>query len=131
VSIFEIFARHQFTRRVPSALVVMKGKGNVFQRLDDAAALFLTHAGVDLVALAGAVRWGRLKRTFARRHVLAHNGGIVDQRFLDQMPVGGLKPGQRLVVKRAEAAQALDDLEALVQAMSSAEPRNQPVEPQP
>lgn len=118
VSLFEIFAREQFAQRVSDAHQRTKGKGNVFQRLNDTAALFADHADVDLVDLAGEERWERLKRTFARRHVLTHNGGIVDDKFLSQAPDSGLRAGQRLVVRRVDAAQALDDLEAVVHALA-------------
>jgi hypothetical protein len=118
VSLFEIFAREQFAQRVSGAQEHTKIRGNVFQRLDDTAALFSEHAGVDLVELAGDERWQRLKRTFARRHVLTHNGGIVDDKFLSQVPDSGLRLGQRLVVRRADATLALDDLKAVVHALA-------------
>lgn len=117
VSLFEIFAREQFGERVADADDLTRRKGNVFQRLDDTAALFDEHAGVDLVELAGEDRWQRLRRTFARRHVLVHNGGAVDEKFLAAVPDGDLKLGQRLVIRRQEAAEALDDLEAVVRAI--------------
>ena len=116
-SLFEMFAREQFTRRVADAETRTAGKGNIFQRLDDTAQLFADHAGIDVVELAGGERWSRLKRAFARRHVLTHNGGIVDQKFLDRAPDSSLRLGQRLVVRRADAVQALDDLQALVRAV--------------
>jgi sarcosine oxidase delta subunit len=118
VSLFEIFAREQYAQRVPNAQQHTKGKGNIFQRLDDTAALFADHGGVELVELAGEERWQRLKQTFARRHVLTHNGGIIDDKFLGQVPNSGLRLGQRLVVRRGDAAQALDDLEAVVHALA-------------
>lgn len=120
VSLFEMFAREQFARRVADAATHTSGKGNVFQRLDDTAALFSKHAGIDLPALAGGERWERLRRAFVRRHVLTHNGGIVDQMFLNRVPDGGLKLGQRVVVRRADAAQALDDLDAVVHTIDAA-----------
>ena len=116
-SLFEMFAREQFTRRVADAETRTAGKGNIFQRLDDTAQLFADHAGIDVVELAGGERWSRLKRAFARRHVLTHNGGIVDEKFLDRVPDSSLRLGQRLVVRRADAVQALDELEALVRAV--------------
>jgi hypothetical protein len=57
---------------------------------------------------------------FARRHVLVHRDGIVDERFLAQVPSGGLRVGQRLVVTRQQAEAALDDLQAVVTAVASA-----------
>ena len=81
--------------------------------------LFAEHTDVDLISIAGDARWQRLQHAFARRHVLTHNGGIVDQKFLAQAPYSGLKLGQRLVVSRGEAETALDDLEGVVRALAS------------
>jgi uncharacterized Zn finger protein (UPF0148 family) len=118
VSLFEMFALEQFESRIQDARQHTTGKGNVFQRLDDTASLFGEHTDVELVSLAGEDRWQRLKRAFARRHVLTHNGGIVDERFLVQVHDSGLKLGQRLVVRRRDAQAALDDLEAVVRALA-------------
>lgn len=118
VSLFEIFAREQFTQRVAEAEQHTKGKGSVFQRLTDTAELFNAHAEVDLFALVGEARWERFKRTFAQRHVLTHNGGVIDERFLAQVPDSGLALGQRLVLRRADATEALDDLEAIVHCLA-------------
>jgi hypothetical protein len=120
VSVFETFAREQFRIRVPDAGQLTRGRGNIFQRLDDAAQLFSEHAGVDLVALAGRERWQDLKLAFARRHLLTHCDGIVDERFLAQAPGSGLRLGQRLVIRRADAEAALDDLDAIVRALAAA-----------
>jgi sarcosine oxidase delta subunit len=120
VSLFEMFAREQFTRRMDDAATHTAGKGNIFQRLDDTTELFSAHTDIDIVELVGDERWERLKRAFARRHVLTHNGGIVDQKFLDRVPDSGLRLGQRLVIRRGDAAQALDDLEAVVRAVGAA-----------
>lgn len=117
VSLFEVFAREQFHQRAVRADDAVRGRGNVFQRLDDTADLFREHVGVDLVDVAGDERWHRLRRAFAQRHVLAHRAGIVDQRFLDQAPGLSIAVGQRLVIRRRDAEAALDDLEALVRAV--------------
>lgn len=119
VSLFEMFAREQFDHRVIDGTQHTRGRGNVFQRLDDTASLFSAHAGLDLIALAGDERWQRLKRAFARRHVLTHNGGIVDARCLAQLSEAGLKIGERLVVRRRDGQEALEDLEALVRAVAA------------
>lgn len=116
-SLFEMFAREQFNRRVAGAETHTAAKGNIFHRLDETAPLFADHAGIDIVEEVGDERWSRLKQAFARRHVLTHNGGIVDQKFLDRVPDSNLRIGQRLVVRREDAIQALDDLEALVRAV--------------
>ncbi|MBY0309377.1 MAG: hypothetical protein K2Q09_11595 [Phycisphaerales bacterium] len=53
----------------------------------------LKHVGLDLRALARAERWARLTEAFARRHVLVHRHGLVDQRFLDEVPASQLRVG--------------------------------------
>jgi hypothetical protein len=96
-----------------------QGKGNVFQRLDDTTALFETHCGIDLRTVVGAQIWQDLRVTFARRHVLVHRDGIVDQKFLNAVPRSGLAIGQRLVTSRADAERALDDVEAAVKTLAA------------
>ena len=54
------FAGERSAQRVHSAGALTKGKGNVFQGLEDAAELVAEYAGFDLSALAGAKRWRRL-----------------------------------------------------------------------
>jgi hypothetical protein len=118
VSLFELFAREQFHDRVPGADAV-RTTGNVFQRLDDTAQLFMDHAGIDLVRLAGEDRWRRLRRAFAQRHLLTHRGGAVDSRYLDQVPDATVSVGQRLIIRRVDAERALDDLDAFVTALAA------------
>ena len=63
--------------------------------------------------------WHRLRRAFAQRHVLVHKNGHVDQPFLDQVPESSLAVGQRLVITRTEAEQAMDDVELLITAIEA------------
>jgi endogenous inhibitor of DNA gyrase (YacG/DUF329 family) len=119
VSLFEVFAREQFPARATNPAAALQGKGNIFQRLDDTAAQFKTHCGIDLPNIAGAQVWQDLRETFARRHVLVHRDGIVDQKFLNTVPTSGLAIGQRLVITRADAERALDDVETTIKALAA------------
>jgi len=118
VSVFESFARQQFRERVANAEELTSDSGNVFQRLDHTAALFSEHAGVDLIAIAGQGRWQDL-RSRSRPARLTHGNGIVDERFLTQVPNSPLKDSQRLVIRRADAEAALGDLAALVRGLAA------------
>jgi hypothetical protein len=82
--LFEAFAREQFVQRVTNADQLTAGKGNVFQRLKDVESLFSQHTSIELVDLAVAEQWTRLKVVFAKRHLLTHQQGIVDQRFSER-----------------------------------------------
>ncbi len=119
VTLFEVFARDQFTTRASNPTAAIKGKGNLFQRLDDTAQLFTDHCGIDLPAAAGAAVWQRLREDFARRHVLTHCDGIVDAKFLAVVTNIGLQIGQRLVITRQDAERALGDVESVVQALAA------------
>ena len=70
----------------------------MFQRLDEAAGLYTAHLAVDLRDLVGQKAWRDLLRIAAMRHVLTHNGGVVDVKFLEQVPDWPQAMGQRLHV---------------------------------
>lgn len=106
VSIVETLARTTFRARVPDADDVLKGKGNVFQRLDDLASLFRDHLALDVRDTHG-LDWVSLSRLWETRHAYTHAGGRVDARFLRRVPDSRLKEGQRIVVTEADAHTAL------------------------
>jgi hypothetical protein len=117
VSILETFLGATFRVGVPDAESVLRSMGNVFQRLDDAADLFIQHLGIDLRALAGQERWDSLGVAYAERHVLVHQNGLVDQRFLQRVPNTRLRVGQRLVVTKGGALAALADAEHIIKSV--------------
>jgi sarcosine oxidase delta subunit len=120
VGLFEVFAGDQFTRRAPNPAAVLKGKRNIFQRLDDTSKLFGDHCGIDLPDVVGQATWNRLREDFARRHVLTHCDGMVDTKFLTVVTNCGLQVGQRLVIRRTDADRALDDVQSVVEKLAAA-----------
>jgi len=106
VGIVEDFAGGLFREQVRNADVALKGKGNVFQRLDDLTDLYRAHLGIDVRAAPG-LDWARMKRLWAVRHVHTHNGGLVDERFLKANPASPLVLGQRIVVGEEDARTAV------------------------
>jgi hypothetical protein len=118
VAILEGFLGATFRATVLNHEDALRGKGAIFQRLDDMATLFQQHLNVDLVSLVGHERWDRMKVVHAKRHLLVHNNGMIDDRYLSAVPSSALRVGQRLLVTRAEAAAALDDVEQVVRAYS-------------
>jgi endogenous inhibitor of DNA gyrase (YacG/DUF329 family) len=120
VTLFEVFAREQFTQRVGGHEQILgKERPTVFQSLTDAERLFGAHAGVSLAAAVDTDVWDRLTVVFEQRHLLAHRHGAVDARYLKRLPASRLKVGQRLVVGRRQAEQALADLETVVRAINA------------
>ena len=96
----ETFLRAWFEAEAPD---IPLGNGNVFQRLDDAAELYRRHLEVDLLAVLGPEGWAHLNEVAAMRHVLVHNAGIVDARFLGRLPTWPQKAGQRIQIKKSDA----------------------------
>jgi hypothetical protein len=119
VGVVESVAAAVFRERVPDSATLMRGKGNVFQRLDDLADLFLTHLAIDVRA-ACAGGWPELQRTWAGRHVYAHHDGTVDERYLRSVPTSPLRLGQRLPVREQDARRAVELVRLLVEAVSAA-----------
>jgi hypothetical protein len=113
VGVVEALAGATFSARVSNAAEFTKGKGNVFQRLDDLADLFRTHLSKDLPSNLGQ-RWVELQRAWAGRHVYVHKDGVIDDRYLQSVPTTTLKLGQRLPVTEEDACRAIDNAHALI-----------------
>jgi len=113
----EVFLGQVFRLRVTNAEDVLKGKGNIFQRLRHASKLYATHLGVSLEGLDGKA-WPGLLDAAALRHLLTHANGIVDAKYLKAVPASGLRLGQRVHVGRTEAESALNAATSLAQGVS-------------
>jgi hypothetical protein len=98
-----------------------RGKGKVFQRLNDFADLFFEHTSLDLRAELGP-QWVELQDAWAARHIFTHADGVVDQKYLDQASNSTLRVGQRLRATEGLARQALSNSTTLVDALSLAGP---------
>lgn len=106
VGIVEAFASAEYRRRVPDADPKLRGRGNVFQRLDDTADLF-AGLGADPRGATG-IDWGEMKRLWAARHAHVHADGRVDAKYLRSVPESPLKVGQRALISSADAITAID-----------------------
>lgn len=120
VTLFEVFTRDQFSSRVSGHEAIGKEKGRgVFQRLEAVDALFAEHVGTAISSLVPEDIWAQLETVFQQRHVLVHRQGIIDEQYVQRVPHAGQQVGQRLVLGRRDAEQALDALEAVVGAIAA------------
>ncbi|PRX46315.1 hypothetical protein B0I32_1454 [Nonomuraea fuscirosea] len=117
--IVETLAGAAFRTAVPNSNQLLVGKGNVFQRLDHAADLFVTAGYPDLRTLLDAATWQRLLETWAKRHVFIHNDGMVDSKYLTKVPASTSRIGQRLAVTEPECRQVIADTRALCTAIAT------------
>jgi hypothetical protein len=116
-TIVEVLAGAVFRAAVPTSATLLQGKGNIFQRLDDTADLFMTAGYPDVRAAVGPVVWQRLLEVWAARHVFTHNDGLIDAKYLTRVPASRLPVGQRLTVSEALVRQAVDDTRTLCVAL--------------
>lgn len=122
VGIVEALASAVFHALVQNAEDHLAGKGNIFQRLDDTAGLFIATGHTDIRAALDPATWQRLTETWATRHVFTHNDGVVDARYLARVPTSTAVIGQRLVVTGAMCRQALADATTLCEALAALTP---------
>ena len=100
--------RHAVRRRYDpdKAAQLERQIGTTFQRLPGATERFSKDLGIDILADAAPDDIELLTRVFNKRHVLSHNLGLVDERFLAQTHMAQ-QVGQEIEVTREEALRAL------------------------
>lgn len=94
-------------------------KRNVFQRVDDASAMWQQASGKSYGDVLTTSELQRLKVLFQRRHVLSHRQGIVDQAYIDKSGDRSYAVGQRLVVREGDVRELVDLLEKLAGGLRS------------
>lgn len=96
-----------------------KAPVNAFQRIDDGSELWQTAIGSGYGSWLTLEELKSLKILFQKRHILAHNEGVVDQRYIDKSGDPIYKPGQRLVVSKNDVELLLSLLEKLGNALGA------------
>lgn len=117
VGVTEALGSAVFRGAVTDAEQRLRGKGSIFQRLNDTAVLFVDAGYPDLRVVVDAQRWQRLIEFWATRHVFTHNDGLVDDKFLNKVPSSTARIGQRLTITEELCRQAIADTEALCRAL--------------
>jgi len=118
VGVVEALASAVFEAAVTDAVDRLRGKGNIFQRLDDMADLFVAAGYDDLRGILGPETWQRLIETWAARHVFTHNDGIVDEKYLRKVPTSSAQVGRRLVISEASCRRVVEDSTSLCTALA-------------
>jgi hypothetical protein len=118
VGLVETLAGAVFHAAVSDAASQIKGKSNVFQRLDDSAELFVAAGYADLRTKLDAPTWQRLQQVWATRHLFTHNDGVVDAKYLAKVPSATTRIGQRLTITETLCRRAIVDSEALCRVLT-------------
>lgn len=83
---------------------------NVFQRLDQGSQLWKETIGKGYSDWITEEEISRLKILYQRRHLLSHNDGIVDEKYLQRSGDNKYKVGQRIVVSGKDIEDLLNIL---------------------
>lgn len=80
---------------------------NDFQIVDKGSNLFLQACGKGYEAWLSQYEIERMVLFFQRRHILEHNAGIVDERYVEKSGDTSYCVGQRVVLKKSEVRELL------------------------
>jgi hypothetical protein len=119
VGAVEALGSAMFHVAVADAAQRVKGKGNVFQRLDATADLFVAAGYRDLRQVLDPATWQRLLQVWATRHLFTHHDGVVDDKYLAVVPTSAARRGQRLTVTEQQTRQAIADAQELCVAIAA------------
>ena len=86
---------------------------NVFQRLDEGSALWEKLTGEGYHDWITDEQYNRLTICFQRRHLLDHQAGIVDSKYLEKSGDISYKVGQRIKLNEKEVCEFINVAEAL------------------
>ena len=109
VTAFQRVAESLHARIAPT----IKIRRNAFQNLAEGSALWAAATGDGYDKHLTAVEMGKLTTAFQQRHLLAHTQGVVDDDYIRKTDDMRYKSGQRLVIKRKAAVEALNLIEQL------------------
>jgi hypothetical protein len=116
VTTFETFCKELDRLLLPKAANPEKKKhGNIFQRLNDAHDWFQKQYNFDLSGTVKTAEIDQLRLVFSKRHLLAHNMGIIDQRYIDQNDLSDNILGHKVEVSENEIEQAVEIVQKIFQ----------------
>lgn len=114
VGTFESFAKKRYEE-----LGGKPQKGNVFQRVVDGSELFRTLIGKGYSESIGESGMSRMNLLFNRRHLITHNNGVVDERYLSKTGDDAYAVGQRIVLKDEDLNELLRLISSVVESLLS------------
>ncbi len=114
VSAFQKFAACQYDK-----LTGKTSRINDFQIVEKGSQLFKDITGKGYEEWLSEKELHEMNMLFQRRHLIEHNNGMVDQRYIDKSGDSSYVVGQRLVVKESDALTLLAIIKKLGTGLSS------------
>ena len=114
VSAFQKYAACRYDK-----LTGKTSRVNDFQIVDKGSQLFKDATGKGYDEWLSDKELREMNLLFQRRHLIEHNNGMVDQKYIDKSGDRSYVPGQRLVVKESDALTLLAIIKKLGTGLSS------------
>lgn len=108
VSTFQKFAETRLKKFTQEKMRV-----NDFQIINKGSSLYKTHTGHSYLDFISEEEYEFLNLMFKRRHLLEHNMGIVDAKYIAETNDFSVKNGQRIIISKKEVSDFVDVVEKL------------------
>lgn len=108
VSTFQKFAETRLKKFTQEKMRV-----NDFQIINKGSLLYKTHTGHSYLDFISEKEYEFLNLMFKRRHLLEHNMGIVDAKYIAETNDFSVKNGQRIIISKKEVSDFVDVVEKL------------------
>lgn len=92
---------------------------NDFQIVDKGSNLFLAETGKGYDEWLSPDELNQMKVYFQKRHIIEHNAGIVDRKYIEQSNDNSYLAGQRIVVKSDEPLELIEIIKKLATGLLS------------
>ena len=115
VTVFEVFYKQAYDQsRLKTVDPSMLLPGNSFQSLDKTKDIFLSQLNLNLFSCLSQTEIDNLYLLFNKRHILTHNLGIIDQKFLRNTGLQKDILNHKVEISKTEVLSALESLEKIV-----------------
>jgi hypothetical protein len=125
ITIFEFYCKKKFVARKMLTSTglneedILKSIGNSFQNIDKAHNLLSSNFDYDIKAVLLPNELIRLKKLFAKRHILTHYDGIIDSKYIWETQEDPSLEGKRLTINAHDVKSLLNYLQRIVMNMET------------
>jgi hypothetical protein len=113
VSAFDGFGREICRRHANIATNAEKANSVSFQNMDRAALALGKLYSIDLRSLLSNADWLFIVLCFSRRHILAHNSGVIDEKYISESGDLTVQKGRRIDILEADVVRLSEILKVL------------------
>ena len=114
MKIIAMLHKYDITDEIRKYEKYKKAPFNAFQRLNQGSELWRDLFGLGYSDWLTVEEFNNLTILFQKRHILSHNEGIVDEKYLSNSNDTRYKTGQRIVVSKNDIFMLIESLEKII-----------------